>query len=137
MYVKIPLLQDLHDVPIYAKTIRDLVVKKLGRKPKDPPIVHVVGKLFEIMMGRDPLAKYDDPVNPTIRVYIGNTHIPNILVDLGAAINVMTIEIVKKLGPTNLMPTDTILEMADRSMIKPEGILDDLVVSVDSWECPA
>ena len=45
IYVKIPLLQALHDVPIYAKTVRDLVVKKLGRNPKDPPTMHVVGKL--------------------------------------------------------------------------------------------
>ena len=36
LYVRISLLQALHDVPIYAKTIRDLVVKKLGRKHKYP-----------------------------------------------------------------------------------------------------
>jgi len=49
----------------------------------------------------------------------------------------MTIETVRKLGLTNLRPTPTILELADRSTIKPEGILDDLVISVDSWEYPA
>ena len=47
LYVKIPLLQALHDVPIYAKTVRDMSVKKSLRKPKDPLIVHVVGKLSE------------------------------------------------------------------------------------------
>ena len=73
LYVKIPLLQALHDVPIYAKTVRDLVVIKPGRNPKDPPTMHVVGKLFELMMGRTPLAKYDVPGNPTIIVYIGQT----------------------------------------------------------------
>ena len=48
----------------------------------------------------------------------------------------MTIETVRKLGLTNLKPTPTILELADRSTIKPEGILDDLIISVDSWEYP-
>ena len=67
---------------------------------------------------------------------IGHTQIPNVLVDLGAAINVMTIETVRKLGLTNLRPSPTILELADRSTIKPKGILDDLVISVDSWEYP-
>ena len=67
---------------------------------------------------------------------IENTQILNVLIDLGISINVMTIEIVQKLGLTNLGPTPTILELADRSTIKPEGILDDLVVSVDSWEYP-
>ena len=46
----------------------------------------------------------------------------------------MTIETVRKLGLTNLRPTPIILELADRSTIKLEGILDDLVISVDSWE---
>ena len=55
------------------------------------------------------MAKYDDPGNPTIAVQIGSTQIPNVLVDLGAAINVMTIETVRKLGLTNLRPTPTIL----------------------------
>ena len=68
---------------------------------------------------------------------IGHTQIPNVLVDLGAAINVMTIETVRKIGLTNLRPTPTILDLAYRSTIKPEGILDDLVISVDSWEYPA
>ena len=42
IYVKIPLLQALHDVPIYAKKIRDLCVRKPGRNPRDPPTVHVL-----------------------------------------------------------------------------------------------
>ena len=58
------------------------------------------------------------------------------MVDLGASINVMTIETVQKLGLTNLIPTPTILELADRSTIKPEGILDDLIVSIELWEYP-
>ena len=83
------------------------------------------------------MTKYDDPGNPTVTVQVGHTQIPNVLVDLGAAINVITIETVKKLGLTNLRPTPTILELADRSTIRPEGILDDLVILVDSWEYPA
>ena len=89
------------------------------------------------MMGRAPLAKYDDSGNPTVIVYIGKNQIPNVLVNLGALINIMTIETIKKLGLADLKPTPTILEMTDISTIKLEGILDDLVVSIDSWEYPA
>ena len=116
--MNIPLLQALHDVPICAKTIRDLFVKKPRRKPKDPPTVHVVGKLSELMMGRCPLDKYDDPSNPTITVYIGQIQIPNVLVDLGTSINVMTIETINKLGLTNLNPTETILDMVLYVLLK-------------------
>ena len=49
----------------------------------------------------------------------------------------MTIETVGKLGLTNLRPNPTVLELEYRSTIKPKGIMDDLVISVDSWEYPA
>ena len=78
LYVKIPLLQALHDVPIYAKTIWELCVRKPGRKPRDPPTVHVQGKISELIMGKIPLAKYDDPGNPTVIVQIGDTQLPNV-----------------------------------------------------------
>ena len=84
IYVRTPLLQALHDVPIYAKTIRDLVVKKPRRKLKDPPTVHVVRNLSKLMMGKVPLAKYNDPGNPTITICIGNIQISNLFFKLGA-----------------------------------------------------
>ena len=120
IYVKIPLLQVLQDVPIYARTVRDPCTRKPGRKPRDPPTLHVIGKLSALIMGKTIFSKYDDPGNPTVTVQIGNTQIPNVLVDLGAAITVMIIEIVRKLGLTNLRPTHTVLELADRSTIKHE-----------------
>ena len=72
-YVKIPLLQDLQDVPIYAITVRDLCTRKPRRKPRDPPTVHDIGKLSTLIMGKTLLAKYDDPENPTVTVKIGHT----------------------------------------------------------------
>ena len=134
IYIRIPLLQALHNVPIYAKTVRNLVVKKPRRKPRDPPIVHLIGQLSELIIGKVPLAKYIDTGNPTVTVCIGKIQISNVWVDLGTSINVMTIETLKQLRLSNLRPTPTILEMADRSTIKPEGVVDNVVVSVDSWE---
>ena len=93
IYVKIPLLQALQDIPIYDRTIRDLCTKKPGKKPRDPPTVHVIGKLFALITGKTLVTKYDDPGNPAVTVQIGHTQIPNVLVDLGAAINVMTIDV--------------------------------------------
>eukprot|EP00253_Pinus_taeda_P031339 PITA_31339 len=36
----------------------------------------------------------------------------------------------------NLLFTPTLLQLADRSIIKPDGVLEDISVSLDSWECP-
>ena len=87
-------------------------------------------------MGKVPLAKYVNASNPTVTVCIGKIQISNVLVNLGASINVMRIETLKKLGLTNLSPTPAILETTNRSTIKPKGIMDDLVVFGDSWEYP-
>jgi hypothetical protein len=92
LYVKIPLLQALCDVPIYARTMRDICVKKTGRKTKDPLTVHVMGDLFALMLGKTPPVKYGDPGHPIVTVQVGKTIIPRVPVDLGAAINIMTLE---------------------------------------------
>jgi len=33
--------------------------------------------------------------------------------------------------------TPTILELADHSTIKPEGVIEDLIILVESWNYPA
>ena len=66
LYVKISLLQSLHDIPIYAKIVRYLCVRKPRRNPRDPPTIHVIGKISELIMGKNLLAKYDDPRNAIV-----------------------------------------------------------------------
>ena len=66
--VNIPLFQDIKDIPIYSKVGRELCLKKLGRKRKDPAIVHVIGDLAELMMGNTLAAKYYDPGSPAVKV---------------------------------------------------------------------
>jgi hypothetical protein len=138
LYVKIPLLQALRDVPIYARTMRDICVKKPGRKTKDPLTAHVMGDLSALMSSKAPPVKYGDPDHPTVTVQIGKTIIPRVLVDLGAAINIMTLETSQLLQPKNeIRDTPTILELADHSTIKQEGVIEDLIISVESWDYPA
>jgi len=46
----------------------------------------------------------------------------------------MTMETLSHIGSSDLLPTPTMLELADRSKIKPEGVLEDIFISLDSWE---
>ena len=134
MCVKIPLLQAIQDIPIYAKTIKELCTKKPKRKIKTTPTVHVVETLSDLLSGRETLVKYEDPGNPIVIVQINGCSFPNALVDLGAAINILTITICQNLGITSLDPTTTLMELADRSIVKPKGTLQDMMASVDTWE---
>jgi len=134
-HVNIPLLQVIRDVPIYAKTVRDLCIKRLGKKPRDPLIVHIVGELSELMLGKTPPIKYGDLGNPPVTVKIGQTFISHVLVDLGETISIMPIETTQLLQlRMQVLPTPTILELANLSTIQPKGVIEDLVISVDSWE---
>ena len=134
--VRIPLLQAIKDIPIYAKTIRELRLKKSGRKKKDPPTIHYIGQSADALFDRL-VERYGDLENPVVIISIRGILIPNTLIDLEATINVITLQTVQHLDILNLRPTPTMLELADRSRIKPEGVLDDEIVSLDSWEYPA
>ena len=68
--VKIPLLQALQDIPIYAKAIKELCGKKPVRKTKNPPTIHVVGTLSNIILRKQELVKYANPGNPMVTVQI-------------------------------------------------------------------
>jgi hypothetical protein len=132
--VKIPLLQAIKDIPIYAKIVRDLCIKNPRRKRKEPPIIWVVGKLSEFIIEMP--SKYSDLGNPVVTIEIDGVALPNTLIDLGAAINVMLVNTMKTLQLDHLRPTQTLLELADKSVITPAGSLDDIIVTLVSWEYP-
>jgi len=76
--------------------------------------------------------KYIDLESLIVHVYTNNFLISETLVDLGDAINVMTIETMENLGLPNLWQTPIVIKLADQSIVKLEGVLEDVAVSVDS-----
>eukprot|EP00253_Pinus_taeda_P008478 PITA_08478 len=132
--IKIPLLQAIREIPILAKTIKELSLKRPGRKPRDIRRIHLVGKIADIMMGKITMQKYVDLSSPIVKTHINGVEIPNTLIDLGAAINIMSRQTMEHLKLPNLLFTPTLLQLADRSIIKPNGVLEDILVSLDSWQ---
>ena len=137
IFIKIPLLQAIKEIPICTKIIKELCLKKPGRKRLEPQTIQFVGRAAELIMGCVSVEKYTDPRNLVVSVQIGNVLVSNVLIDLGAAFNVMTKKTMDQIRLSHLRPTPTVLELADRSKIKPEGVLDDVIISLDSWEYPA
>ena len=79
-------------------------------------------------------SKYNDPGNTMVTIEINGVYFPNTLIDLGAAINFIMVETMKTLQLNHLIPTQTLLELADKSVISPIGSLDDVMVTLASWE---
>jgi len=98
LYIKIPLLQAIQDIPIYANTIKDLCISKPKRRITTNPIVQIVGTLSDLLLGREAPVKYEDLGNPIVTMKINGQTFSNYLVDLGAAINILTTTTCKKLG---------------------------------------
>lgn len=96
--------------------------------PKDPPIVHMIGKLTDLMIGKVVTTKYMDHGIPIVDIYINQVHMPNTLIELGDSMYGMTKETMERVGLFNLRHIPKILELADQSIVRPEGILEDIVI---------
>ena len=101
--IRIPLLEAIRDVPIYSKMVRELCLKKPCRKQKDPPTIHVIGQLSDYISDHPLLPKFANPGNPIVTIFINEIPIGNTLVDLGDAINVMSMTTLQKLQLYNLL----------------------------------
>ena len=53
--------------------------------------------------------------------------------DLGASINLMPFSVFKKLGLGECKPTSITLQLADRSLIRPKEVIDDVLVRMDKF----
>ena len=88
------------------------------------------------MMGKVTMQNYVDPGSPIVKTTINGVEIPNTLIDLGVSINIMSRQTMEELKHLNLLFTPILLQLADRSIIKPDGVLEDISVSLDSLEYP-
>nr|GEV10060.1 DNA-directed DNA polymerase [Tanacetum cinerariifolium] len=64
------------------------------------------------------------------------TDVCHALADLGASINLMPFSIWKKLSLLELTPTRMTLELTDRSITRPKGVVEDVFVKVGKFHFP-
>lgn len=121
---------------IYAKIVREICTKRPGRQKRELSTIQVGGNHKTLMSTRLVTKKYADPRIPLVTTFTNGQPIKNTLVDSGTTINVMNMETISRIGTFDLLPTPTMLELADRSKVKSEGVLEDIVISLDSWKYP-
>ena len=80
--------------------------------------------------------KVKDPDSFTIPCTIGGTNFEKALCDLGASIKLMPFSIFRKLGLSEVKPTTISLQMANRSLTYPKGVIEDVLVKVDKFIVP-
>ncbi|KAK4706456.1 hypothetical protein R3W88_033992 [Solanum pinnatisectum] len=80
--------------------------------------------------------KLKDPGSFTVQITIGQSIHARGLCDVGASVNLMPTLLYKKLGLDSLKPTTIIIQLADRSVARPEGVVEDVLVQVGSLIFP-
>ncbi|XP_020522091.1 uncharacterized protein LOC18432918, partial [Amborella trichopoda] len=131
--VNLPLLHVIKQVPAYAKVIKDLCTIK--RKHHVKKTAFLAEQASAVIDCKTPL-KYKDPGCPTISCQIGEQEFGQALLDLGASVNLMPYSIYLQLGLGELKPTSVVLQLADRSVKKPRGIVEDVLIQIDKFYYP-
>ncbi|CAL1382306.1 unnamed protein product [Linum trigynum] len=131
IHINIPLAEALEQMPTYAKFLRELLTKK--RKWADLEKVTLTSECNDVIQNKLP-EKRDDPGSFTIPCVIGGTEFDKSLCDLGAGINLMPYSVYKKLGLGDVLkPTRVTLQLADRSVKIPKGVVENVLVKVGKF----
>ncbi|PIN24199.1 DNA-directed DNA polymerase [Handroanthus impetiginosus] len=131
--VETPLEKLLSKMP-YVKFMKDILSKK--RCLGDYETVALT-KEYSAIIQNKLSPKLKDPGNFTIPCTIGTHFLGRALCDLGASINLMPYSIYRTLGLGEAKPTSITLQLTDRSLTYPKGVIEDILVKVDKFIFPA
>ncbi|XP_062102905.1 uncharacterized protein LOC133813888 [Humulus lupulus] len=134
LHINIPFAEALEQMPRYVKFMKEIMSKK--RKMEDYETVALTEECSAILQRKLP-QKFRDPGSFTIPCTIGKFECKHALCDLGASINLMPLSVLRRLGLGEASPTTVTLQLADRSVKHPRGIIEDVLVKVDKFIFPA
>jgi hypothetical protein len=134
--VNIPLLDAIKQVPRYAKFLKELYTIKRKLKLKGCKKVRVGENVSAVIQRKLP-ATCKDLGMFTIPCTIGNTRFEKAMTNLGASINVMPYSIYASLKLGRLNKTSVVIQLADRSIAYPKGVVEDVLVQINDLVFPA
>ncbi|KAL0315257.1 UNVERIFIED_CONTAM: hypothetical protein Scaly_2873000 [Sesamum calycinum] len=120
-------------MPSYAKVLKEVISNK--RKWEGGEMVKLNEECSIILQNKLP-PKLNDPGSFSIPCTIGNTNFDKVLCDLRVSVNLMSYSIFEKVGMHELTPTIITLQLADRSIKYPRGIVEDVWVKVGKFIIP-
>ncbi|GJT34531.1 reverse transcriptase domain-containing protein [Tanacetum coccineum] len=117
-------------MPKFASTIKSLLTNKenLFELAKIP-----LNENCSAMLLKKLPKKLGDPSKFLIPCDFPGIIVCHALADLGASINLMPLSIWKKLSLPELTPTRMTLELADRSITRPKGVAEDVIIKVGKF----
>ena len=130
--INIPFVDALAQMPNYVKFMKEIMSNK---KKLEVGTVNLSENCSSIIQ-RKLLEKLIDTGSFTIPCVIGEHTFNKALCDLDASINMMPYLVAKQLNMGKITPTALSLQMADRSMTLPKGIIEDVLIKVGKFIFP-
>ncbi|CAJ2663308.1 unnamed protein product [Trifolium pratense] len=120
-------------MPTYAKFMKEILTKK--RKYSDDEVIQLDASCSAIIQRTLP-TKEKDPGRVTLPVTIGNVNVGKALIDLGSSINLIPLSVIERIGGLDITCTRMTLQLADKSITRPSGMAEDVLVKVDKFMFP-
>ncbi|XP_006580807.1 uncharacterized protein LOC114411294 [Glycine soja] len=117
---------------LYKKCLKDLLIKK-GKYINSETIM--VGENCSAVIQKLP-PKFKDSRSVTIPCSIRSVSVGKALIDLGASINLMSLSMCKRIGNLKIKPTRITLQLADHSITRPVGVVEDFLIKVHQLPFP-
>ncbi|XP_027351121.1 uncharacterized protein LOC113862214 [Abrus precatorius] len=133
LHINLPFVDALEQMPKYTKFLKDLLSNK--KKLEELATVTLNEECSAILQNKMS-KKLKDPRSFNLPCLIDRLIVDRALADLGASINLMPYSIFKKLGLREPRPTRMSIQLADRSIKYPRGIIEDVLVKVDKFIFP-
>ena len=133
LHINISFADSLEQMPSYVKFMKDILPRKI--RLSDFETVNLTEEWSAILQRKLP-HKMKDPGNFTIPCKIGNSIFERALCDLGAGIKLMPLSIFRRLELGEARPMTVTLQLADRSLKHPRGVIEDVLVKVYKFIFP-
>ncbi|XP_074283546.1 uncharacterized protein LOC141608093 [Silene latifolia] len=131
--VSLPFTEVVTQMPLYTKFLKDVLTKKRGIGGDG--LVALRGQCSAVLLNHMP-EKLQDPGSFSISCMVGNMSIKKALCDLGASVSILPLPIARKVGLHDMIPTSMILQLADMSVQRPMGVIEDVPVKVGNFYIP-
>ncbi|XP_048227298.1 uncharacterized protein LOC125369329 [Ricinus communis] len=133
LHVNLPFVKVISEMSGYAKFLKEILSNK--RKFEDLACVTLNEECSTIFQNNLPEKRHYTG-SFTIPYVIGNLFVNDALADLGASINVMPYNLFVKLGLGETKPTRMSIQLTDRYVKYPRGIIENVLIKVNKFIFP-
>ncbi|XP_074315340.1 uncharacterized protein LOC141651531 [Silene latifolia] len=133
LQVTVPFTELVTQVPSYAKFMKDILTRK--RSFNEVETIAFTEECSALLQSKSP-PKLKDPGSFSIPFTICTHVIDKALCDLGAIVSVMPYSVCEKVNMGHLKVTNVTLQMADGTVKRPLGVLEDVSVKIGKLFIP-